>query len=98
MSKSIFDQKPRLLENDLQPDIIDFAHIRGWFCDKIESRSRRGIMDLLCIRRGRVIFIEVKRPGEEPTEQQARRAREMKAQGAEVFAVDSIEQARQILK
>ncbi len=89
---------PRLLESDLQSDIIDFAHVRGWFCEKVESRSGRGIMDLYCLRRGRHVWIEVKRKDEEPRPQQAKRAREMKAQGAEVYTVDSIERAREILK
>lgn len=88
----------RLLESDLQSDIIDFAHVRGWFCEKIESRSGRGIMDLYALRRGRHVWIEVKRKDEEPRPQQAKRAREMKAQGAEVYTVDSMERAREILK
>ena len=88
----------RLLESDLQSDIIDFAHVRGWFCEKIESRSGRGIMDLYCLRRGRHVWIEVKRKDEEPRPQQAKRAREMKAQEAEVYTVDSMERAREILK
>lgn len=88
----------RLLESDLQSDIIDFAHVRGWFCEKVESRSGRGIMDLYCLRRGRHVWMEVKRKDEEPRPQQAKRAREMKAQGAEVYTVDSIDRAREILK
>ncbi len=95
---SNFDKRPRLLESDVQSDIIDFARVRGWFCEKIESRSGRGIMDLVCIRHGRHVWIEVKRLGEEPRPQQEKRAREMRAHGAEVYAVDSLEQARAILK
>jgi hypothetical protein len=89
---------PRILESDLQSDIIDFAHVRGWFCEKVESRSGRGIMDLYALRRGRHVWMEVKRHGEQATPQQAKRAREMKAQGAEVYTVDSLDRAREILK
>lgn len=89
---------PRSLESDLQSDIIDFAHVRGWFCEKIESRSGRGIMDLYCLRRGRHVWIEVKRLGEVARPQQAKRARDMKAQGAEVYTVDSMDRAREVLK
>ena len=92
-------QPPKVpLESDIQSDIIDFAHIRGWFCEKIESRSGRGIMDLICIRAGRHVWIEVKRPGETPRPQQVKRSREMRSHGAEVYAVDSLEQARGILR
>jgi hypothetical protein len=93
-----FDKPTKPLESDLQADIIDFAHVRGWFCEKVESRSGRGIMDLYALRRGRHVWIEVKRLGEVPRPQQAKRAREMKAQGAEVYAVDSLDRAREILK
>ena len=89
---------PRLFESDLQSDIIDFAHVRGWFCEKVVSQSGRGIMDLYALRRGRHVWLEVKRKDEEPRPQQAKRAREMKAQGAEVYTVDSMERAREILK
>lgn len=94
---SIWDKNKAPLESDLQSDIIDLAHVRGWFCEKIESRSGRGIMDLICIRRGRHIWLEVKRKGEEPRPQQAKRARDMRSAGAEVYSVDSIEEARRIL-
>ncbi len=96
---SNFDRQPTQLESDLQSDIIDFAHVRGWFAVKIVSPSRRGIMDVYCLRNGRHVWIEVKVPGEEPTEQQAKVASEMKAHGAtDVYWVDSLEQARKILK
>lgn len=93
-----WDKPVKELEADLQADIIDFAKVRGWFCEKIESRSGRGIMDLYCLRRGRHVWIEVKRDGEEPNPQQAKRARDMKSQGAEVYCIDNIEDARRILK
>jgi len=96
---SNFDRQPTQLESDIQSDIIDFAHIRGWFAVKIVSPSRKGIMDVYALRNGRHVWIEVKRPGEVLREQQAKVAREMKAHGArDVYAVDSLEQARAILK
>ena len=96
---TIFDKPAKApLESDLQADIIDFAHVRGWFCEKVVSQSGRGIMDLYALRRGRHVWIEVKRKDEEPRPQQAKRAREMKAQGAEVYTVDSLDRAREILR
>lgn len=95
---SVFDKKPEALESELQSDIIDFAHVRGWFCVKVVSPSRRGMMDLYALRKGRHVWIEVKRQGEEPRPQQAKVAREMRSQLAEVYAVDTIEQAREILR
>jgi len=85
-------------ESDIESDITDFAKVRGWWEAKFTSPGLRGVADRIFIRRGRHIFIEVKRPGEEPTAQQQKRAREMKSHGAEVYWVDSLEQARAILR
>lgn len=90
--------KPSDLESDLQSDIIDFAHLRGWFAVKVVSPSRRGMMDVVAIRKGRTVWIEVKRPGEEPRPQQAKVARDMRAHGAEVHCVDNMDAARELLR
>jgi hypothetical protein len=95
---SPFNRKPEDLESDLQSDIIDFAHIRGWFAVKIVSPSRRGMMDIYCLRRGRHVWMEVKRLGEEARPQQERVARDLRAQQAEVYVVDSLDRAREILR
>jgi Holliday junction resolvase len=92
-------EKPDPLESALQSDILDFAEIRGWWAIKVESRSKRGVMDLYALRRGRHVWIEVKRSEDtEATEQQQKRHREVKAQGGEVYVVGSMEQARRILQ
>lgn len=85
-------------ESDIEADITDFAEVRGWWQTKFTSPSLRGVTDRLFLRRGRVIFLEVKRPGEEPTPQQQKRMRDIKSHGGEVYWVDSLEQARGILK
>lgn len=93
----LFYTKP-VKESDLQSDIIEHAHIRGWFCQKVQFVGRRGCQDVVAIRGGRTVWIEVKRPGKEPTRQQALVAREMKEKGAEVYAVDNLIDAKVILK
>lgn len=92
-------EKPDPLESELQSDILDFAEIRGWWAIKVESRSKRGVPDLYCLRRGRHVWIEAKRDEDtEPTEQQQKRHREIRAKGGEVYVVGSMEKAREILK
>ena len=85
-------------ESNIEADIIDFAQVRGWWEAKFVSPGLRGVCDRIMLRRGRVVFIEVKRPGEEPTPQQQKRMREIKGQNAEVYWVTSLEQARAILR
>lgn len=92
-------EKPDPLESALQADILDFAEIRGWWAIKVESRSKRGVPDVYALRRGRHVWIEVKRNEEtEPFEQQLKRHREIRAQGGEVYVVGSLDRAREILR
>lgn len=85
-------------ESEIESDICDFAKIRGWLEVKFVSPQLRGVMDRFFIRRGRVVFMEVKKPGEEPTMQQMHRIREFRAHGGEVHWVDNLEDARRILR
>jgi hypothetical protein len=85
-------------ESDLQGEIIEYAHRRGWFMQKVEFKGRRGCMDLVGIRESRTVWIEVKREGEEPRRNQQIVAREMREHGAEIFAVDNLEDAKRILQ
>jgi len=86
------------LESMIQSSIIIYAESRGWLSAKITSPSMRGMPDLVAVRAGRTVWIEVKREGEEARRQQQRRAIEMREHGAEVFEVDSLFEAREILK
>jgi hypothetical protein len=85
-------------ESTVESAINAFAEIRGWWCAKFVSPGLNGVTDRLFIRDGRHVFMEVKRPGEEPTAQQYKRMRDMKAHGAEVHWVDNVEQAKAILR
>lgn len=52
---------------------------------------KAGTPDRFFIYRGRIVFVEVKREGEEPSEVQLDRQKELKAAGAVVLNVDSID-------
>lgn len=94
-----FDKQTDPLEADVQSDILDFAQVRGWWAIKVVSPSMNGVPDLYALRKGRHVWIEVKRaPDIEADLQQQKRHREMKAQGSEVYVVGSLEEARRILQ
>ncbi len=97
MSSKPFYEKTEL-ESDLQSDILDFMHIRGWFAQKVEFRGRTGGMDVVGIRAGRTVWVEVKRQNEELRLKQEKVAREMRAKGAEVYMIDNMQDARRILR
>lgn len=84
-------------ETEIEQPARDYAVSRGWFADKIMRTGRRGFPDHFFARKGRVILIEFKRPGEPPKSQQVIRHRELRDHGVEVFVVDNLEKAREIL-
>lgn len=86
------------LESDLQSQIIEYAIRRRWCCVKATTPSRRGWPDVVAMRGGRTIWIEVKRKDEEARRQQILVANDMRAHGAEVFEVDSLDDAMEILR
>ena len=58
-----------------------------------------GVPDLLCLRHGRALFLEVKQPGKQPTEIQRRRMNEIETVGgAMCHVVNSKEQADAYLR
>lgn len=60
----------------------------GWQCRK--WKTRRGDPDRICLTPGgRVIFVELKRPGEEPRPEQVREHNRLKQMGFNVYTIDT---------
>lgn len=76
---------------------VQWAKLNGWWVAKFTSPGKRAVPDRLFIKDGRHVFIEFKKVGEVPTEQQEKRHRDMRKHGAEVHWADSVEQVRGIL-
>lgn len=74
----------RPLESVVQSRIIKRYEAQGWFVVKLVLTSKPGIPDLLCLKDGKVIFIEVKRPGEKPRPLQDYRINELRGMGFDV--------------
>ena len=84
-------------EIEIERPACAYAESRGWWQAKMVSPGLRGVPDRVFIRAGRVLWIEFKAPGEDATEQQKKRHREMRAHGAEVHVIDNLADARRIL-
>lgn len=84
-------------ESEIERDAMDYAELRGWFQDKIMLTSKRSFPDRYLVRNGRTILIEFKAPDEPPRPKQAKRHRELREHGAEVFVVDNLDDAKRIL-
>jgi hypothetical protein len=65
---------------------------------QIEGKSRNGVPDTVAGRvAGGIIFIEFKRPGQEPTEQQWLRIYELREAGQEAWWTDSVDGYRRLV-
>lgn len=85
-------------EIEIERPASDYAELRGWFEVKIMQTSKRGFPDRLYARDGKIILVEYKRPGKEPTTQQAKRHRELRAHGVEVHAIDNLQDAYELFQ
>lgn len=97
MPESGFTMKQDL-ESSIERDACDYAKKQGWMVFKFVSPGRRGVPDRLFIRDGRHLFIEFKRPDGEARQQQRKRHSDMRAHGAEVYVVDNLKEAYDILR
>lgn len=91
------NSKPIIKESSVQTSIIKFLKYEGWFVTKLVSTSTSGIPDILAIRKGKTIFIEVKRIGGKTSSIQDYRIKELKSHGVEVFVFDNLQDAKQTL-
>jgi hypothetical protein len=85
-------------EIEIERPASQYAQRRGWFEIKIERASRRGFPDRFYARRGRVVLVEYKAPGEPPSGQQAIRHRELRDAGVEVFVIDNLDDAYELFR
>ena len=79
------------LESDIQRQIAQAMTKSGWLVVKLIQTNWNGIPDLMCIRKGVIIFLEVKRPGKELEPLQEHRIKTLNAIGVHARRVDSIE-------
>ena len=86
------------LEADIEKPAVKYAISRGWLEIKIMRANIRGWPDRIFLRAGRVIWVEFKRPGKEPSKQQAKRHKEIREHGGEVYWIDNLEAAYVLFK
>jgi Holliday junction resolvase len=79
------------LESDIQRQIAQAMTKSGWLVVKLIQTNWNGIPDLMCIRKGVTIFLEVKRPGRELEPLQEHRIKTLNLIGVHARRVDSIE-------
>lgn len=79
-------------ESAIQSMIIKQLDSWGWMVVKLIQTNTNGIPDLMAMRNGKVVFIEVKRKGEEPEPLQKHRLNQINEKGIMAFWVDAVDQ------
>ena len=82
-----------MLERDLQRKISRKLKSLGWMCYKFSSPGHNGVPDLICIKDGKTLFLEVKTPTGRLSKLQAHTHSLMRDHGANVYVVKTVEDA-----
>lgn len=78
----------RRLESEIQRDIVSRYERNGYIAVKIGLCNKPGFPDLMMLKEGEVLFIEVKRPGEKPRPLQEYRIAELRKAGFTVIVLN----------
>lgn len=74
-----------MLESKIQSKIVKKLTEDGWLVIKLIRTSVSGVPDLMCLKEGKTMFIEVKQPKGVLSEIQQYRIAELRREGFEVF-------------
>ena len=81
-----------ILEKDIEQALVRRVKALGGMCEKFTSPGRRSVPDrIVTLPNGRIIFVELKRPGAKPTDAQLRDHARRREMGCDVRVIDSME-------
>ncbi len=86
-----------MLESSIQTSIRNILKKSGWIVIKLIQTSVNGIPDLMCLKNGKTIFVEVKQPGEKPSPLQLIRHSQLINEGFEVIVATGKEHINHLL-
>lgn len=78
------------LESAIQTKIKNELEKKGYLVIKLIQTTLNGIPDIMALRSGTTVFIEVKRPGNKPTPLQSYRHDQLTKKGFKVLTASSI--------
>lgn len=82
------------LEKTVEQALVRRVKSLGGMCEKFTSPGRRSVPDrIVTMPDGRIIFVELKKPGAKPTEMQMRDHANRRAMGCDVRVIDTVEDA-----
>ena len=85
-------------EKEIEQKLVREVRRNGGISPKFVSPGMRGMPDrLVLMPKGRVYFVELKRPGAEPGPLQTARHEMLRGMGFRVYVVDSIEKVMEVI-
>jgi Holliday junction resolvase len=87
-----------MTEQQIQNTIREYLKSQGWLVVKCMAMSKPGWPDLMAIKKGRHLHIEVKRPGGRVSPLQTAMHGIIRQHGAEAFVAYGVEDVRRYLK
>ena len=82
----------RLSEAAIQRQVMKALEKEGWTCVKLIQTNLNGMPDLLCLRGGMTMFIEVKSETGKVSPMQLHRIEKLKMNGFGAYVVSSVKQ------
>lgn len=82
-------------ESQLQARILRYLKKQGCYARKVVAAGNSGTPDIVCCHKGQFVAIEVKRPGEKPTELQKYNIREIQRAEGTAFTAWSLDDVKQ---
>jgi len=82
--------KTPIRESTIESAVVRYARRQGVRCVKLNGMHNRGKADQLLLYKGRVMFMEMKRPGGKPTTLQLKWRDELTREGFESLIIDNI--------
>ena len=85
--------KIKITENDVKKQVKDYLDIMGWFNFPLTAGmgSYKGVPDRIAIKDGRVLFIEIKRPGGKQNTGQIEFERNINYKEGEYLLIDNLD-------
>lgn len=81
-----------MIESRVEHYLVSKITRIGGLCLKFCSTGQAGVPDRVVIYDGRVVFVELKRPGEEPRALQKAVAKKLRKAGGYVYCLSTLEQ------
>jgi hypothetical protein len=85
-------------ESVIEKKVVDYAKSLDILSFKFVSPTNKGVPDRLFIKNGKILFIEFKMLGKEPTVLQKFVIEKMRNQGANIAIVDNVDKGKEIIK